>query len=54
MIVTIASLFNFIDRVADALGIELDAMTQHMASSSSEGEALRDVAAPKRSRDKSD
>src|SRR5216684_3570191 len=49
-IVTIASLFNFIDRIADALGVELDAMTQNMASNSAEGEALKDVAATKRSR----
>ena len=49
-IVTIASLFNFIDRVADALGVELDTMTQDMASNSSEGEALQEVAAVKRSR----
>ncbi len=51
-IVTIASLFNFIDRIADALGVELDAMTQHMATSSPEGEALTEVAAPMRSHHK--
>ena len=50
-IVTIANLFNFIDRIADALGVELDAMTQNMASNSAEGEALQDVAAARRSRD---
>ena len=30
-IVTIASLCNFIDRVADALGVELDPMMKQMA-----------------------
>ncbi len=31
-IVTIASLFNFIDRVADGLGVELDSMMKQMAA----------------------
>ena len=35
-IVLIASLFNFIDRIADAFGVQLDAFTQQMASASPE------------------
>src|SRR5215469_9232019 len=49
-IVLIASLFNFIDRIADAFGVQLDAFTQHMASVSPEGEALPELAASRRSR----
>jgi hypothetical protein len=49
-IVTIASLFNFIDRVADGLGVELDPMMRQMAANSPEGEALKEVAAPMRAR----
>ena len=49
-IVLIASLFNFIDRIADAFGVQLDAFTQHMASASPEGEALKQLAASHRSR----
>ncbi len=48
-IVVIASLFNFMDRIADAFGVELDAMLAQMARSSPEGEALPEVAAPLRS-----
>lgn len=47
-IVTIASLFNFIDRVADALGVELDPMMKQMAQAAPDGEALTEVAAPMR------
>jgi hypothetical protein len=47
-IVVIAALFNFMDRIADAFGVELDAILAQMASSSPEGEALREVAAPVR------
>lgn len=49
-IVTIASLFNFIDRVADGLGVELDPMMRQMAANAPEGEALKEVAAPMRAR----
>ena len=49
-IVLIASLFNFIDRIADAFGVELDVFTKHMASAAPEGEALKDLAASERSR----
>jgi hypothetical protein len=51
-IVTIASLFNFIDRVADGLGVELDAMMKQMADAAPDGEALKEVAAPMRARPK--
>ena len=49
-IVLIASLFNFIDRIADAFGVQLDSFTQQMASASPEGEALKELAASHRSR----
>jgi hypothetical protein len=49
-IVLITSLFNFIDRIADAFGVELDAFTKHMASAAPEGEALVELAASRRSR----
>jgi hypothetical protein len=49
-IVLIASLFNFIDRIADAFGVELDAFTRHMAHAAPEGEALPEKAASERSR----
>jgi alkylhydroperoxidase family enzyme len=49
-IVLIASLFNFIDRIADAFGVELDAFTKHMAGAAPEGEALKERAASERSR----
>jgi alkylhydroperoxidase family enzyme len=48
-IVVIACLFNFMDRIADALGVELDGVLAHMAQSSPEGEAIPEVAAPTRS-----
>jgi alkylhydroperoxidase family enzyme len=47
-IVVIAALFNFMDRIADAFGVELDSVLAQMARSSPEGEALPEVAAPKR------
>jgi alkylhydroperoxidase family enzyme len=47
-IVVIASLFNFMDRIADGLGVELDAMLKQMTAMSPEGEALTEVAAPMR------
>lgn len=47
-IVVIAALFNFMDRIADAFGVELDAILAQMARSSPEGEALPEVAAPVR------
>lgn len=49
-IVVIACLFNFIDRVADAFGVELDPIMQHLAASSPEGEALKELAAARRGR----
>jgi alkylhydroperoxidase family enzyme len=49
-IVLIASIFNFIDRIADAFGVELDAFTKHMAGAAPEGEALKELAASERSR----
>ena len=51
-IVTIASLFNFIDRVADALGVELDPMMKQTAQAAPDGEALTEVAAPMRAHSK--
>ena len=51
-IVTIASLFNFIDRVADALGVELDPMMKQMAQAAPDREALTEVAAPMRAHPK--
>ena len=52
-IVLIASLFNFIDRIADAFGVELDAFTKHMANAAPEGEALKELAASHRAAQKS-
>ena len=49
-IVVIASLFNFIDRIADAFGVELDSLTQRLAEAAPEGEALREFAAAQRAR----
>lgn len=48
-IVVIACLFNFMDRAADAFGVELDPMLLQLARSAPDGEALGDVAAAKRS-----
>jgi len=47
-IVVIASIFNFIDRIADAFGVELDSFTHHAASGAPEGEALKEFAAGQR------
>ncbi|MGO9451580.1 MAG: carboxymuconolactone decarboxylase family protein [Candidatus Binataceae bacterium] len=48
-IVIIACLFNFMDRIADAFGVELDSILSQLAASSPEGEALPEVAARTRS-----
>jgi hypothetical protein len=47
-IVLIASMFNFIDRIADAFGVELDSFTQRAAGAAPEGEALKEFAAARR------
>ena len=47
-IVLIASMFNFIDRIADAFGVELDSFTQRTATAAPEGEALKEFAAAQR------
>lgn len=47
-IVIIACLFNFMDRLADAFGVELDPILSRLARSSPEGEALEEVAASTR------
>ncbi len=47
-IVVIASLFNFMDRIADAFGVELDPMLTQIARGSPEGEAIPELAAPRR------
>jgi len=44
-IVLIASMFNLIDRIADAFGVELDSFTHRMANAAPEGEALEEFAA---------
>ena len=51
-IVVIASLFNFIDRIADGLGVELNSVLKQMAAASPDGEALTEVAAPMRAQSK--
>ena len=48
-IVVITCLFNFMDRAADAFGVELDPMLAQLARSAPDGEALTEVAAPRRS-----
>lgn len=48
-IVVIAALFNFMDRIADAFGVELDPMMEHMAAAAPEGEALKELSAKVRS-----
>jgi uncharacterized peroxidase-related enzyme len=48
-IIVITCLFNFMDRAADALGVELDPILLQLAQSAPDGEALGEVAAPKRS-----
>jgi alkylhydroperoxidase family enzyme len=47
-IVIIACLFNFMDRLADAFGVELDPILSRLARSSPDGEALAEVAASTR------
>lgn len=48
-IVVIASVFNFIDRIADAFGVELDPILKAIAAAAPEGEAIPEAAAPMRS-----
>jgi hypothetical protein len=48
-IVVITCLFNFMDRAADAFGVELDPMLLQLARSAPDGEALGDLAASRRS-----
>ena len=48
-IVVITCLFNFMDRAADAFGVELDLMLLQLARSAPVGVALGEVAAAKRS-----
>jgi len=48
-IVVITCLFNFMDRAADAFGVELDPMLLQLARSAPDGESLGEVAAPRRS-----
>jgi hypothetical protein len=48
-IIVIASLFNFMDRIADAFGVELDAILAELARLSGEGEAIPELAASARS-----
>ncbi len=47
-IVVIASLFNFMDRIADAFGVELDPILADLARSSPEGEVMTNLAASAR------
>ena len=47
-IVVIACFFNFMDRAADAFGVELDPALSRRARSSPEGEALTEVAVARR------
>ena len=47
-IVIIACFFNFMDRIADAFGVDLDPILAKLASSSPEGEALTELAARQR------
>lgn len=48
-IVIITCFFNFMDRIADGFGVELDPMMSRLAASAPEGEALTEVAARVRS-----
>ena len=43
--VIITCFFNFMDRIADGFGVELDPILSRLAASSLEGEALTAVAA---------
>jgi hypothetical protein len=47
-IVLVACFFNFIDRVADAFGVELDALLKTAISMTPEGEAFKQFAAQHR------
>jgi hypothetical protein len=49
-IVLVACFFNFIDRVADAFGVELDAVLKTATSMTPEGEALKEFAAQHRAK----
>jgi alkylhydroperoxidase family enzyme len=44
-IVTIASIFNFINRIASAFGVELDAGLEHAVRQVPDGEAFSELAA---------
>jgi len=48
-IVIIACLFNFMDRLADAFGVELDPMLAQMAKNAPDGEAIPELSAQTRS-----
>jgi alkylhydroperoxidase family enzyme len=48
-IVIITCLFNFMDRIADGFGVELDPMISRLAASAPDGEALTEVATRVRS-----
>jgi len=48
-IVVITCLFNLMDRAADAFGVKLAPMLLQLARSAPDGEALSEVAAPRRS-----
>jgi len=48
-IVMVACFFNFMDRVADAFGVELDDGLKRLVATTPDGEALKEVAAPARS-----
>ena len=47
-VVVIVCFFNFMDRIADAFGVELDPILAHLAQASTEGEALADFSARSR------
>ena len=48
-IIVIACLFNFMDRIADGFGVELDGLMQMMVKQAPEGEAIPEAAAQLRS-----
>jgi hypothetical protein len=49
-VVLAACFFNFIDRVADAFGVELDALLKTAAPIAPECEALKELAAQQRAK----
>jgi hypothetical protein len=49
-VVLVACFFNFIDRVADAFGVELDGLIKTATSMTPEGEALKEFAAHHRAK----